>query len=161
MAGVTSGLAAAVLVFLLLWRLYWYRWLLPIALGLGAVVGVPGGIGLGFLLGELRGPYQVAGKWYNYQGQELNPWGWRQEWSSRNANAWLAGIAGGVGLGLLVAGGVGWWYHAQARSARRRLDEAVEQAEKDFPAVVQTWGGAEAMHDPAAVENLLRAVEKG
>jgi hypothetical protein len=75
------------------------------------------------------------------------------------ARSILIGVSSGVGVGLLGLVGFLCWYHFQARSARRRLDQAIAETEKEDPQLLPSWGGPAVLRDRLAVEGVLRTVE--
>jgi MFS family permease len=163
--GVVTGVVLTALGTLLLaWWTTYRRLLVLAALGSAIVLGVPAGVGAGFLYQGFFGPvkyYKGDSQYYDYRGNALS---WVDFTIDERKNI-VQGVPIAAGTCLTLVVGVTallLWRRSrrQARARQSVLDHSQEVLTA-FPAVVQAWGGPARLHDPAFVQQALAGLESG
>jgi hypothetical protein len=168
-AALLGVVAAVVLTGLGTWVLTWwrtYRRLLVLAvLGSAVALGAPAAAGAYALYQGFFGPVRYYNKgpnpYYDYHG---NPLSWVDFTVNQRANVVRGAlVAGGTGLALVVVvtAFLVWRRGRLHARARQAVLDQTQEVLTAFPAVVQAWGGAARLHDPAFVRQTLAGLEAG
>jgi serine/threonine protein kinase len=161
--GIAVGLTVFGLVVSFLTRRSWYRLRLFLGLLLGLLVGAPVGVGVGALNFGLFGPYE-SGSWnqrtyYDGRGKTLT----HPAYVVEERKSIISTLFLGIGSGLLVAFFLMMLfqrrYDRRATDARQRFRGSVQRLEKNFPEVLASQGGVEALLEAGQVGELLYALE--
>jgi len=158
--GIGVGLAVCVLVARVLARRPWYRGQLLSGLALGAVLGGAVGGGAAALYDQFFAPFREMENnrlvEYDRQGRKFDSF---VEYVLQNRDATAIAAVVGVALGVAIAITVSLlfqrWYHGRATEARQEMDQVIAQIDENFPEVVITVGGREALRSRKLAKELL------
>jgi hypothetical protein len=158
--GLLTGLGLTVLItFVLAWtKVYPWATLLSF-LGSAGVLGVSTGLILGNLYEYYYRPFSQRGEYRSYSGENLDRVAYVRHARDAEVQGTLLGLATGYGAALVGTVFLVWRVSRRRWHLSQRLLACATELAATYPALVQSWGGTDRLHDRKFVQKAMELTE--